>query len=257
MEEDNSWVLNILQDLVTVVLDDKSNLKSLDIAGSGASSVDWFSLTPELLAQVLVCVDEGNFRLTSELPFDPLYELTVRCGENKVDMYCLSLDHVSSLFQMIAESSVMNIKELNLNYEGQIPHIPPELLSQAVTKLERFQSQAAFLDGVLTAPQISAVFSSLSAEKENKLKLLNLAYHNLSLVHTEILVAGISQVEEVNLAGTLLTSEELTGIYRMVADRRCSRLRKMILNRPQSDVISISQEIRSKARLNQSVYIDW
>ena len=53
-EEDNSWVLNILEDLVTAVLDEGSHLKSLDIAGSGASSVDWALLSPDMLAQVLV-----------------------------------------------------------------------------------------------------------------------------------------------------------------------------------------------------------
>ena len=35
--------------------------------------------------------------------------------------------------------------ELNLNSNDQIPHIPPELLSQAVTKLERFQALLGFL----------------------------------------------------------------------------------------------------------------
>ena len=59
-EEDNSWVLNILEDLVTAVLDEGSHLKSLDIAGSGASTVDWASLSPDMLAQVLVLVAEGS-----------------------------------------------------------------------------------------------------------------------------------------------------------------------------------------------------
>ena len=49
-EEDNNWVLNILEDLVTAVLYDATHLKSLDIVGSGISSVDWASLTPDLLA---------------------------------------------------------------------------------------------------------------------------------------------------------------------------------------------------------------
>ena len=57
-EEDKNWVLNILEDLVTVVMDDGSQLNSLDITGSGASSVDWASLPPEILAQVLVSLKE-------------------------------------------------------------------------------------------------------------------------------------------------------------------------------------------------------
>ena len=62
-EEDNNWVLNILEDLVTAVLDEGSNLKSIDIAGSGASTVDWASLSPDMLAQVLVLMEGGSFCL--------------------------------------------------------------------------------------------------------------------------------------------------------------------------------------------------
>ena len=72
-EEDNSWVLNILQDLVTAVQDDDSHLKSLDIAGSGASSVDWTSLPVDLLAQFLVSL-ESSFDL---IRTNPTYELRV------------------------------------------------------------------------------------------------------------------------------------------------------------------------------------
>ena len=62
-EEDNSWVLHIMDGLVTAVLDDGSQLKSLDIAGSGISSIDWASLSPPLLAQFLVILEEGRFNL--------------------------------------------------------------------------------------------------------------------------------------------------------------------------------------------------
>ena len=62
-EEENNWVLSILEDLVTAVMDDGSHLKSLDIAGSGVSSVKWASLSPVLLAQFLVSLKEGSFSL--------------------------------------------------------------------------------------------------------------------------------------------------------------------------------------------------
>ena len=59
-EEDNSWVLNILEDLVTAVLDEGSHLKSLDITGSGASSVDWASLSPDMFAQLSVAESDSS-----------------------------------------------------------------------------------------------------------------------------------------------------------------------------------------------------
>ena len=53
--------------------DDDSHLKSLDIAGSGASSVDWTSLPVDLLAQFLVSL-ESSFDL---IRTNPTYELRV------------------------------------------------------------------------------------------------------------------------------------------------------------------------------------
>ena len=162
------------------------------------------------MAKVLVSLDKGNFDLNRT---GPKYELEVRPFQsNWWNIYNLSPDHVIILFKMIAECSVMNMKLLDL-YNCNIPHIPAELLSQAVTKLETFRGN----DDVLTAAQISAVFTRLSVEGNHKLKTFNLFYNNLRSVPTETLVAGISGLEEVNLAGTKLTTEQLTGIYRMVA----------------------------------------
>ena len=99
---------------------------------------------------------------------------------------------------------------------------------------------------------VTAVFTRLSVEENHKLKTLDLFYNNLRSVPTETLVAGISGLEEVNLAGTKLTTEQLTGIYRMVADRRCSRLRKINLHG--NDFIS--HDLWDRARLNESVQIN-
>ena len=195
-----------------------------------------------MLAKVLVSLDKGNFDLNRT---GPKYELEVRPFQsNWWNIYNLSPDHVIILFKMIAECSVMNMKLLDL-YNCNIPHIPAELLSQAVTKLEQFSAQG----DVLTAARISAVFTRLSVVKDHKLKTLDLSNNNLSSVPTDILVAGISGLEEVDLAWTKLTTEQLTGIYRMVADRRCSRLRKIDLFG--NHCSSVSRDIQDRARLNQ------
>ena len=56
-----------------------------------------------------------------------------------------------------------------------------------------------------------------------------------------------------NLDDTEMTEEQLTEIYRMVADRRCSRLREIRL--VENDIDSISQDLRERAKFNQSVQI--
>ena len=156
-------------------MDDGSQLKSLDIVGSvsGVSLVDWTSLSPELLAQVLVSLEGGSFWLTMDrgTSYGQTYKLTV--ARNKWSMCSLTPAHVTSLFTKIAHSSVMNVKILQLVYLGSqgIEHIAPELLSQAVTKLKMFHAYEGGL-GILTAAQISAVFTRLSLSEDHKLKIL-------------------------------------------------------------------------------------
>ena len=66
-------------------------------------------------------------------------------------------------------------------------------------------------------------------------------------------MAGISALEVVNLMGTSLTRDQLIGIYRMVADRKCSRLRRIKLGG--NDPTSISPDLWHRAQLNQTVKI--
>ena len=102
----------------------------------------------------------------------------------------------------------------------------------------------------LTTEQVTRIFTRLSVVEDHKLKYLNLSNNNLSLVPINILVAGISSLKQVDLTGTKLTTEQLTGIYRMVADRRCSSLKKIYLYN--NNYSSVSQDIQDRARLNES-----
>ena len=150
--------------------------------------------------------------------------------------------------------SVINMRSLALSVNKVfIPHIPPKLLAQALTKLETF----LVFGGRITAAQISAVFTGLSAVKDHKLKTLgfnnDLSGTDLSSIPTDILVAGISGLEKVSLRFSALSTEQLTGIYRMVADRRCSRMRQIDLGG--NNLRSVSQDLRDRAKLNQSVNI--
>ena len=210
-EEDNNWFLNILEDLVTAVQDNGSQLKSLDIAPSGVYPVrilPWASLSPVFLAQLLVSLDKGSFTLRGH--DGQRYELIVITGPwTYWTIPSLTPEHVTSLISKIADSSVMNMKSLRLDSRA-ISHLPPELLSRAVTKLELWASTT----GNLTAAQISAVFTKLSVEKDHKLTELLLEWINLSAVPTETVVAVISGLECVGLRCTELTAQQLTEIFR-------------------------------------------
>ena len=209
-----------------MVLDDGSRLKSLDITGSGTSTVDWASLSPEALAQVLVILDKGSFSL--ERPNEgPTYKFIVKPGKtNTWSINGLSPDYVRSLFNKIAENSVMNTKSLWLGfYGGDIPHIRPELVSQVVARLEKFWATR----GLLTAGQISAVFSRLSLVQDHSLRTLILRSNNLSAVPPDVLVAAISGLQEVRLWNTELTTHQISALFTELSVVRDLRLRTLDL----------------------------
>ena len=221
--------------------DDDSHLKSLYITGKGASTVDWAFLAPELLGKVLVSLEEGIVSVTIRRSYKgPTVYLTVGPRKpNRLNIDFLSPNFVSSLFKTVAESPVMNIRRLNLASSGKlkIPQIPPELLSQAMTKLEIFRAQG----GILTVDQISTVFTRLSGVDERKLKFLSLQDNDLSSFPAEILLAEISGMEEVNLAGTQLTTEQLTGIFTGLSALEYHKLKT--LNLSANNLSSVSTDI--------------
>jgi uncharacterized protein YjbI with pentapeptide repeats len=95
----------------------------------------------------------------------------------------------------------------------------------------------------------------LADRKAQRLRKIDLSFNDHSSVRSDLEVTAmeVSGLEEVELVETDLTTEQLTGIYTMVADRRCSRLRE--INLSGIDLSSVSQELRDRAELNQSVKI--
>ena len=127
---------------------------------------------------------------------------------------------------------------------------PASCSGQSPGRRNSLQSPASSFQ---TAARISTLFSRQSGEENISLRTLSLRNYDLSSVPAETLVAVISGLEQAGLSRTNLTSQQLTEIYRMVAERRSSRLRWIDLrgNNP-SDV---SQDLRARAKLNQSLLI--
>ena len=66
-------------------------------------------------------------------------------------------------------------------------------------------------------------------------------------------MVGISGLELVWLSK--LTREQLTEIFRMVADRRCPRMRWISLY--DNDIQTVPEDLRDRAKLNYSVQIKY
>ena len=152
-------------------------------------------------------------------------------------------------FQRIADCLDLRLRELSLKHED-LSSVLPSVLVAAISRLERL----TLFQCDLTASQLTAIFTRLSASEDHKLKFIRLAHNDLSSVPTELLVtAMMSGLEEVDLYKTNLTQIQLTGIYTMVADRNPQRLRWINLSR--NDQSSIPTDLRQRAGLNQSVMI--
>ena len=198
---------------------DNLKLKSLELPDWPCSNVP-----PELFGNALVRTE------------------TVDLGFNGV-----SRPQVSSLFRKIAQSEGIRLRNLDLK-NVKISHISPVIFSQATVKLQTLKAPGCNL----TSEQLSAVLTQLSLVDDHKLRILDLSDNDLSSVRTKTLVGGISGLERVELKHTKLNIQQKTGIFRMVADRRCSRLRKIVLGR-YIDLRHVSRDLCDRAKLNKSV----
>ena len=265
---------------VFTVIDQTNNLKLKTL---NLPNKDYSQVPPEVLAAALVKLEDTNIL---EFPLSPVQvsSLFTKMAEGPlVNIKTLSLDglncsdvwpelfgealvriasvrkfhnitqdQASSLFSKIASTEDLRLRALCLSAcLTTISHIPPDVVAAALTRLEKFCTFNAFPSGNLTTAQISALLIRLSAVEDNKLRTLSIRYKNLSSVPTDLLVAGISGLEEVKLRFTRLTTDQITEIYRMVADRRCPRLREISLRG--NDLRCFSQDLWYRARLNKAV----
>ena len=127
----------------------------------------------------------------------------------------------------------MNLRTLDEN-GSDLPHIPVEVLIQAVTKLENFSTST------LRPSQVTAVLTRLSVGN-HKLRRLSLPWINLTSVPTDVLVAVISGLVEVGLRETQLTTRQLTGIFTMLSTMKEHQLRKLDLT--DNDLSSVPADI--------------
>ena len=160
----------------------------------------------------------------------------------------ISHHQLLSLFSKIAQADPMRLRELKL-FSVNINRFSPDIISRAILSLETFQVGRCDL----SAEHVTSIFTQLSSMKEQKLRSLNISWTSPISLPTETLVAGISGLEDLDLRRTRLTTEQLTGIFRMVAERKCSRLREIKLG--VNDLSSIPPNLRDRAKINQSVVI--
>ena len=184
----------------------------------------------------------------SHISPDIISEATIKLETFIAPLCDPTSEQVSAIFNKLTTSEYHKLTTLNLDH-NDLSSIPTETLVGGISGLEKVDLS----NSNLTAEQLAAIFAKLSTFEKHKLRNFLLGKNDLSSISTENLVTGISGLEGANLSQTSLTTEQLTGIYRMVAERKCSRLRW--INLGGNDISSISTDIRETAKLNESVNI--
>ena len=171
-----------------------------------------------------------NFRFIS-----PDYTMNMMLADSLVkeeiifftSAYQLNQHQFLLLFTKIANSVTPRLRELVFcQYAGiDLSHIPPEILSEAVPKLETFHAS----DCHLTPRQVLSIFSEIPRIDHPRLKILDLTRNNLSTVPSKVLIAGITCLAKVSLNGCRLTETQLNDILFMISNQKCLSFR---INKP-------------------------
>ena len=165
----------------------------------------------------------------------------------------LSPSQLKLLLNQVADGKCFKLKLLDLQM-NDISQVPSDLLVVATQRLERVN----FRGCKLTTEQLHSVFSDLAEGKCSKLKHLNLSDNNMSQIPSELLVAATQRLESIDFVdfqGSALTTEQVTALYQMVAERRFGSLRKLGISCYVDMDYTVPPSLIERAKLNKSVSI--
>ena len=86
-----------------------------------------------------------------------------------------------------------------------------------------------------------------------KLKHLDLSVNDMSQVSSELLVAATQRLERVDYWYSDLTTEQVTALYQMVAERRSGSLKALVIG--DNDTSAVPLSLIERAKLNKYVLI--
>lgn len=158
-------------------------------------------------------------------------------------------DHLAKAILMkVGTSAGMKLKALTLKNDD-LHSVPSETIAKAVSRLEKI----TLYNCDLSTSQLQSIFCQVAEGKSSKLEDISVSQNNVSQVPTELLLKALSRLVKVDLLNTKLTTAQLTGIYTMIAENKCEKLKCIFLGR--NDHSSVPQSICNQARLNLSVII--
>ena len=153
---------------------------------------------------------------------------------------------------MLRAGQLSQLKKLHVNPRNDLSSLEPGLF-EVVTRLEEadLSGKSYFTSGPgrsLSTGQVTRLLTAIKEAEQLRLRRLDIPLNNLSQVDTDILVGAVSRLEVVTLWSSCLTADQLTEIYRLVAERRSPTLRKIFLRG--NDIDSVPSDIREEAMKN-------
>ena len=179
----------------------------------------------------------------SQIPSELLVAATHRLERVNFFDCKLTTEQLHKLLSELAGGKCSKLKHLNLSV-NDMSQIPSELLVAHTQRLERVN----FRGCELTTEQLRSLLSELAEGNCSKLKHLNLNLNNMSQIPSELLVVATQRLEIVNFRGCKLTTEQVTALYQMVAERRSGSLKTLVISRN-----DVPPSLIERAKLNKSV----
>ena len=194
----------------------------------------------------------------SHLSLEILTRALLKLDLDKFDLYMLkfSPEQIISLFIKIRDSN-LKITRLSLNYEQDLSQVPPQLMASAFSRLESVELNSAESVGLISAEQLSAIFTMLLSQElaGSKLKSLNFFYfeEGLSTISPDVLVEGIRRLEKFELLYhySALTAEQINAILSAVTEGRQGMLKTIKIKMLNEDILgleTVSQTLLESAK---------
>ena len=88
-----------------------------------------------------------------------------------------------------------------------------------------------------------------------KLTQIDLSWNDLTAVPSDLVVKAISKLKRALFFSAKLSTDQLHGIFSLVAEKRCDGLKNIDLSRIKSS--GVSPSIRQQAKMNKDVEIKY
>ena len=256
----DSWQGNfvkIMENILTAVLDGRSNLKKLDVRAQSESE-RLLSLDTALLSQALVRLEEctfsrpmstaelvgvfteieqtKNLKLKSlnfpllallDVPQEVLVAALVKLEKTDIlhPSIQFSSDLTTSFLTKIAGSSIVNVKRVELSLM-KCSNVPPELFGEALVKIETVD--LSYSEGTNDDDQVSALFRKIASSEEMRLRELELTRVKISHLSPDIISEATVKLEIFNACDCDLAVDQVSAIFAKLSTLKKRKLR--ILN---------------------------